>query len=125
MPNRAKSMEHGVKRKKEPEKPSKPNKPIEIQTRKKIGIKYCGGCNPGYERVEMIQRVQFRFNDRFLFLRHDEPDIDVLVLMSGCHRACAGKDLNTAKIPHCLVTGENDFNNLINWLKSLNQKGDF
>jgi len=125
MANRAKSMEHGVKRKKEPDKPSKPNKPIEIQTRKKIGIKYCGGCNPGYERVEMIQRVQFRFNDRFLFLRHNEPDIDVLVLMSGCHRACAGKDLNTAKIPHCLITGENDFNNLINWLKSLDRKGDF
>jgi len=125
MPHRAKSMEHGIKRKKEPEKPSKPNKPIEIQTRKKIGIKYCGGCNPGYERVEMIERVQFRFNDQFLFLRYDEPDIDVLVLMSGCHRACAGKDLNTAKIPLCLVTGENDFNTLINWLKSLDQKGDF
>ncbi len=89
------------------------------------GIKYCGGCNPGYERVEMIERVRFGFNDQFLFLRHDEPDIDVLVLMSGCHRACAGKDLNTAKIPHCSVTGENDFNNLINWLKSLDRKGDF
>jgi hypothetical protein len=100
-------------------------KQTQMGTKKRIGIKYCGGCNPGYERVEMIQRVQFRFNDRFLFLRHDEPDIDVLVLMSGCHRACAGKDLNTAKIPLCSVTGENDFDNLINWLKSLDQKGDF
>ena len=95
------------------------------EVKKKIGIKYCGGCNPGYERVEMIERVQFRFNDQFLFLRHDEPDIDVLVLMSGCHRACAGKDLNTAKIPLCSVTGENDFDNLLDWLKSLDQKGDF
>jgi hypothetical protein len=116
---------HSVKTEKEPEKLDKPNKPRGMQIRKKIGIKYCGGCNPGYERVEMIQRVQFRFNDRFLFFRHDEPDIDILVLMSGCHRACAGKDLNTAKIPHCSVTGENDFDTLINWLKSLNQKGDF
>jgi hypothetical protein len=116
---------HSVKTEKEPEKLDKPNNPRGMQIRKKIGIKYCGGCNPGYERVEMIQRVQFRFNDRFLFLRHDEPDIDVLVLMSGCHRTCAGKDLNTTKIPHCLVTGENDFDNLINWLKSLDQKGDF
>jgi hypothetical protein len=116
---------HRVKTEKEPEKLDKPNKPRGMQIRKKIGIKYCGGCNPGYERVEMIQRVQFRFNDRFLFLRHDEPDIEVLVLMSGCHRACAGKDLNTAKIPRCSVTGENDFDTLINWLKSLDQKGDF
>jgi hypothetical protein len=93
--------------------------------KKRIGIKYCGGCNPSYERVEMIEQVQFRFNDRFLFLRHDEPGIDVLVLMSGCRRACAGQDLNTAKIPHCSVTEENDFGNLINCLKSLDQKGDF
>ena len=92
--------------------------------KKKIGVKYCGGCNPGYERVEMIERIQFRLDDRFLFLPHDEIDIDALVLMSGCHRACAGKDLNIAKIPHCLVIGENDFHTLINWLKSLDQKGD-
>jgi len=91
----------------------------------RIGIKYCGGCNPLYERVEMIQQAQSQLKDRFLFLRHDEPDIDVLVLMSGCHRTCAGKDLNTVKIPLCSVTVENDFDTLINWLKSLDQKGDF
>jgi len=91
----------------------------------RIGVKYCGGCNPRYERVEMMERVQFRSNDRFLFLRHDEPDIDVLILMSGCHRACAGENLNITKIPHCLVTGEDDFNSLIDWLKSLDRKGVF
>ena len=93
--------------------------------KKRIGIKYCGGCNPGYERVEMIERVQFGFDNRFLFLRHDELDIDALVLMSGCQRACAAKDLNLTKIPHCLVAGENDFHTLIKWLKSLDRKGDF
>jgi len=96
-----------------------------LKAKKKIGIKYCGGCNPGYERVEMMEGVQFRFSDRFFFLRHDEPDIDVLILMSGCHRACAGENLDITKIPHCSVTGENDFNSLISWLKSLEQRGDF
>jgi hypothetical protein len=91
---------------------------------KKIGIKYCGGCNPGYERVEMIERVQFRFSDRFLFLRHDDPGIDVLILMSGCYRACAGENLNTTKIPRCSITGANDLESLVNWLESLGQKGD-
>jgi hypothetical protein len=104
---------------------TKETKQTQTGIKKRVGIKYCGGCNPGYERVEMVKRIQFRFNDRFLFLRHDEPDIDVLVLVSGCHRACAGNDLNTENIPHCLVTGENDFDALINCLKSLDQKGDF
>ncbi len=93
--------------------------------RKKIGIKYCGGCNPGYERVEMMERVQFRFSDRFLFLRHDEPDIDALILTCGCPRACAGENLDIAKIPQCLITGEDDLHSLIDWLKSLDRKGDF
>jgi hypothetical protein len=64
----------------------------------------------------MIQRVQSQLKDRFLFLRHDEPDIEVMVLISGCHRACASKYLNPTKIPHCSVTGENDFEKLIDWL---------
>jgi len=34
--------------------------------RKRIGIKYCGGCNPIYERIEMIQRVQSGLDDRFI-----------------------------------------------------------
>ena len=96
-----------------------------LKTKKKIGIKYCGGCNPGYERVEMMEGVQFRFNDRFLFLRHDEPDIEGMVLMSGCHRACASRDFNSTEILCCSITGENGFDTLMNWLKSLNQKGDF
>jgi hypothetical protein len=73
----------------------------------------------------MIERVKFRFNDRFLFLRHDDPDIEVLALVSGCHRACASQDLDLTGIPHCSATGENDFDTLVKWLKSLDQKGDF
>lgn len=91
----------------------------------RIGIKYCGGCNPSYERVEMIERIKFRFNDRFLFLRHDEPEAEVMVLMSGCQRACAGRDFNPKAVSHYSVTGEKDFENLVGWLTSLNEKGDF
>ena len=73
----------------------------------------------------MIERIQFRFSDRFFFLRHDEPDTDALILMSGCHRACAGEDLNIANILHFFVTAEDDFDSLIDWLKLLERKGDF
>jgi hypothetical protein len=92
--------------------------------KKRIGIKYCGGCNPLYERVEMVDRIQFRFNDRFLFFRYDEPDIDGIVLMSGCQRACATQNLDRT-IPYYSVTRENDVDTLLGWLKSLIAKGDF
>jgi len=92
--------------------------------KKRIGVKYCGGCNPSYERVEMVERIKFRFNDQFLFLRHDDPELEVMVLMSGCQRACACRDWNPKAIPHYSVTGENDFENLIGWLTSPSGKGD-
>jgi|GEM_PF-151335 len=97
---------------------------LELAVGKRIGIKYCGGCNPTYERVEMILRVKARFNDQFLFLRYNEPDIDTVILVSGCRRACAGQDLNPKEIPHWSVMEENDLENLIKWLTSLREKGD-
>jgi len=100
-------------------------KQTQMGTKKRIGVKYCGGCNPGYERVEMVDRIQFRFNDRFSFLRYDEPDITMLVLMNGCQRTCASQDLNPTGVPHFSVTGENDFKDLIDWLTSIHEKGDF
>jgi hypothetical protein len=92
---------------------------------KKVGVKYCGGCNPSYERVKMIYQVQSQLKNQFLFLRHDEPGIEAMIFVSGCPRACACRDMNPKGIPHCSVTGENDFENLMNWLASLNEKGDF
>jgi hypothetical protein len=91
----------------------------------KIGIKYCGGCNPSYERVEMIQRVQSLLEDRFIFSVDDLQDLDVMVLVSGCPRACANENSNHPEVPSRLIVGESDFKSLIDWLEGLDEKGDF
>jgi hypothetical protein len=88
---------------------------------KKIGVKYCGGCNPSYERVEIVHRAQSHLNHPFHFVHHDQPDIDAMLLMNGCQRACALQDLNRT-VTHFSVTGENDFEALMGWLKSLSPK---
>jgi hypothetical protein len=97
----------------------------ELEIRKKIGIKYCGGCNPTYERVEMVERVQSRLEDRFLFLRHDRQDLDVLVLINGCPRSCATENLDHKEVPYRSIVGEKDFETLIEWLTGLNEKRIF
>jgi hypothetical protein len=86
--------------------------------RKKIGIKYCGGCNPTYERVEIIQGVRFQLRDQIFSVLHDEEDIDALVVVNECPRACADQDLKQ-KVFYYSITGESDFSPLINWLKAL------
>ncbi len=88
----------------------------------KIGIKYCGGCNPKYERVEMIQQVQSLVGDRYLFLRHDQHDLDGLIAVNGCLRACAVKGLNQREVLYHSITEKSDFNNLLEWLFSFEQK---
>jgi len=95
---------------------------IELEIRKKIRIKYCGGCNPTYERVEMVERVQSRLEDRFLFLRHDQQDLDGLILINGCPRSCASENLNRIEAPHFSIAGERDFKSLIDWLMALEKK---
>lgn len=90
----------------------------------RVGLKYCGGCNPAYDRVEMIQQIQARCPDRYLFLRYDEPEIDAMVFINGCHRACAIQDLPPSEISSYSVTGKSDFKNLIAYLLSLDEKGD-
>ena len=94
----------------------------ELEIRKKIGMKYCGGCNPTYERVEMVERVQSRLEDRFLFLRHDQQDLDGLILINGCPRSCATENLNYKEVPYRSIVGENDFETLIDWLMALEKK---
>jgi len=96
-----------------------------MKARKKIGIRFCGGCNPTYERVGMIQHVQSRLGKRFLFLSRYRKDAEVLILMNGCPKACTLEDSEPPEIPYCSVTGEDDFEILMDWLKSLPEKGDF
>jgi hypothetical protein len=90
---------------------------------KKIGIKYCGGCNPSYERVEIVHRAHSHLNHPFHFVHHDQSDIDAMLLISGCQRACALQDLNRT-VTHFSVTGKNDLEALMGWLKSLAPKGE-
>jgi hypothetical protein len=96
-----------------------------MEVKKKIGVKYCGGCNPSYERVEMIQQVQSILKDRFIFSIHDQQDLDIMVLVNGCPRACADKNSNHQEVPSRSIVGESDFNGLIDWLAAFDEKGDF
>jgi len=70
----------------------------------------------------MVERLQSRLKDRFLFLRHDQQDLDVLVLINGCPRSCATENLNHKEVPCHSIIGENDFETLMDWLSALNEK---
>ena len=92
--------------------------------KKRIGVKYCGGCNPTYERVEIIEKVKFRLGDQFFFCQVGNEEGEALVLVSGCPRACAGQELNQGKYTCYSITGESGYEALIDWLRAVGKKGE-
>ncbi|HCX62902.1 hypothetical protein [Sedimentibacter sp.] len=56
----------------------------------KIGIKYCGGCNPNYNRSEAVSRIVSRYPEiEFEPAKHDTR-YDHILIINGCSRSCAG-----------------------------------
>ena len=92
--------------------------------KKKIGIKYCGGCNPTYERLEFIQEVQSRLGDRFLFFRSDQRDLDGMLLINGCVRSCATENLDHRETAYVSISGKKDLELLVDWLTALGKRKD-
>lgn len=92
--------------------------------KKRVGIKYCGGCNPSYERVVFVERMKDLFGNYFLFLSPQESNLDLLIFVSGCLRACALVENDPKTLPYFSVAQEEDFENLVSILKSYVKKGD-
>lgn len=58
-----------------------------------IGVKYCGGCNPVYNRGRQVKRLQEQFPEHdFQFAAGDMKDCEIGLVVCGCVRACASVD---------------------------------
>lgn len=63
----------------------------------KIGIKYCGGCNPKYDRVAFANRVKEQYRHCEVKAVNSNETFDCVVVVSGCHAACASlTDISTS-----------------------------
>ncbi len=55
----------------------------------KVAIKYCGGCNPGYDRVALADYVQKSLLGRVEFVALDSEVVDIVLAVEGCKTCCA------------------------------------
>ena len=54
----------------------------------RIGLKFCGGCNPYYKRGETVQELISAFPQfKFEVIREGEY-YDIVLLICGCVRRC-------------------------------------
>ena len=61
----------------------------------KVGIKYCGGCNPYYDRIALVKQIANRLAGKVEVVALDHDQIDLVVAVEGCSTACA--DLSSFK----------------------------
>ena len=57
----------------------------------KIGIKYCGGCNPDYDRDKIVSEVKKYLPDDISYIRADSENVDAVLVLHGCQRACTSR----------------------------------
>ena len=63
----------------------------------KCGVKFCGGCNPRYQRGDAYRQIKEELADiDFDYAQEDVP-YDQLLVIGGCPACCASHEQYTAE----------------------------
>jgi 4-hydroxybutyrate CoA-transferase len=80
----------------------------------KIGIKYCGGCNPRYDRTSLLSKLKNEVGHIHQFeTASSEVIYDMILVLCGCTSGCADHSMLQARKEKIIVTGEEDYNILL------------
>jgi len=66
-------------------------------------IKFCGGCNPRYDRGRIAKELKQRFAEQVVFHSHDvNIPREIGVVIQGCEKDCVRME-NLAKADRLIV----------------------
>lgn len=57
-----------------------------------VGIRYCGGCNPRYDRVQAVERLKTKYPGAAWENAAPGVRYDAVVVVNGCKTACTGTE---------------------------------
>ena len=55
----------------------------------RVGVKYCGGCNPEYDRVALVEKIKERLEGKVSFVLPESEGVDIILAVHGCKTACS------------------------------------
>jgi hypothetical protein len=55
----------------------------------KVGLKYCGGCNPEYDRVALVRHIEESLQGKVAFVKPEGEGVGLILAVEGCRTACA------------------------------------
>lgn len=78
-----------------------------------IYVKFCGGCNPRYDRALLYKRLREDFKDAGIHTDIGRAqDAEFVILIQGCQRACAAAPDFPKAIEVYEVNSANAYDNL-------------
>ncbi len=54
----------------------------------KVALKFCGGCDPAYDRVQFFRRIMSEAGDSIEWLTIEARGYEAVLLVCGCLKAC-------------------------------------
>ena len=55
----------------------------------KCGVRFCGGCNPRYDRRQALNQIESQFKDIDFINAAEGVPHDLLLVIGGCSNCCA------------------------------------
>lgn len=63
----------------------------------KAGLKYCGGCRAGYDRVGVVGAIRERLGKEIEFVAADDEEAAMILVIAGCSSACVEIEAGTGR----------------------------
>ena len=64
-----------------------------------VGVKYCGGCNPLFDRAQRLREVEQACPDVLFDYFTPEGKYDIILVINGCLKACADLSAMDYEVP--------------------------
>ena len=89
---------------------------------KRVALKYCGGCDPGFDRVELFAKIRAAAGDSIAWVSFDDRGFDTVLMIAGCDRACP--EQNPEISPYRVISIKHDRLDAGVIVKALLSKGE-
>jgi len=88
-----------------------------------IGIKYCKGCKPAYDRVKRVKKLKTLNSEHEYILACDDMVCDIWIVVCGCMEKCEGSERLRARQRVAVLWDEESFRLLEQELALSDQAG--
>jgi len=59
----------------------------------RVALKFCGGCDPGYERADYWRQIALAAGTSLKWRRLEDHDYQAVLLICGCATACPENEM--------------------------------